>query len=229
MNASTTDLSPFAKRALQLFTDEWADVPRKLKVMNPWPAAREELKAAGLIEERFGQIRLTKTEVGETFQADCDLGCTPGNPHPFCDVVHDFEVINDEALFTSDVVPEPRRKLPTVEPPEETPEVVQEPSEPEKAKGRPHKSIKLRYSGTSLDGNYTKVPNSVLDDSKVSIGARFVMVWLLRHQDGWETSAARMATALGINRRTGERHLVELETAGYLKRGDTEWVVQICR
>jgi hypothetical protein len=67
---------------------------------------------------------------------------------------------------------------------------------------------------------YTRIPNEVLDDATLSVGARFTYGLLLRHAYGKDycfPSQKRLAALMGISDKWLRTHLRELETAGLVK------------
>lgn len=120
MNETTTstDLSPLAEKALSLITEEWMVTPKNFKIHPGWPSAREELKDAGLIEELYGQIRLT--QVNDEIEVD----------DPFEDPEVDWSVFEKSPVKAPESLPEPRTESDPIEVPEKAPEASQEVSEP---------------------------------------------------------------------------------------------------
>lgn len=64
----------------------------------------------------------------------------------------------------------------------------------------------------------TRIQNSIIWESNVSIAARFTLIAMLSLPDDWDYSVRGMAVMLGISKDTMSRYLRELETAEYLKR-----------
>jgi DNA-binding MarR family transcriptional regulator len=68
---------------------------------------------------------------------------------------------------------------------------------------------------------YTKVPNAVLEDHRLTVPARMTYALLKKAGRGGEktwVSQRRLAEQLGVCRRTVRNYLRELETAGLIRR-----------
>lgn len=218
MNATTTaNLSPFAVKALELFGDEWTDVPRNLKLISAWHEAREELKAAGLIEEQYGQIRLTQTEEPET-TSDCEWGCKPGETSPFCEEFHSFEKPKDktaenEAFETLVKAPET---------PSEPVKPVVEPETPSK----PAEAVETVSTRAPKDQNeHLWTARRLLDKNALLVAMVANMEMGMRHQAafvGSQTalSSEYLANATGLAKNTAMKAMNEAVKAGLFTRVD---------
>jgi hypothetical protein len=73
---------------------------------------------------------------------------------------------------------------------------------------------------------FTKIPNELIEQAaEIGLSAFAVMVLLLRHRDGWETSAVDIARSLRwrTNRQRVREALAVLEKAGWLVIRDHFW------
>lgn len=68
---------------------------------------------------------------------------------------------------------------------------------------------------------YTMISNEFVRDDRLSLKARGLGAWLMSHADGWETSVAAVARAVGAGREQVRSALAELEEHGYLRREQT--------
>jgi hypothetical protein len=71
----------------------------------------------------------------------------------------------------------------------------------------------------ALRHGFTQIPNYVLRDKNLSLGARLVYTMLLSY--AWQEERcfpgqARLATDLGVDERSVRRYLVELRDSGYV-------------
>jgi len=65
---------------------------------------------------------------------------------------------------------------------------------------------------------WTSVPNQMLRDPALSIGARWAFAWMATHRPNWYSTASAVAEAGSIGINKAEGFVAELETAGYLTR-----------
>ena len=75
-------------------------------------------------------------------------------------------------------------------------------------------------SAEATSEGYTRIPNNVLDDASLTVGARFTYALLLRHAYGKDycfPSQKRLAALMGISEKWLRTHLRELEGAGLMK------------
>jgi len=100
-----------------------------------------------------------------------------------------------------------------------------------------YKTILLNgFDPVSANG-FTQVPNVVLEDSRLSLGAKLCYAMLLRY--AWQKESCfpgqeALAQALGISRRSVVTFLKELEASGYVKKvrrglGRTNVYILHCR
>lgn len=68
------------------------------------------------------------------------------------------------------------------------------------------------------EANFTIVANRAARDDSISHKARGILLMLLSHRDGWDTSERRLADASREGRAAIRTGLAELEDAGYLRR-----------
>lgn len=77
----------------------------------------------------------------------------------------------------------------------------------------------LDFEGTFLKRGFTQIPNALLFDATVSMGARMTLICLM--QFAWKgdpfPGQQRLGTMLGVTDRTIRDYLVELRDAGYIK------------
>jgi hypothetical protein len=69
------------------------------------------------------------------------------------------------------------------------------------------------------NGNFVVIPNSLYDDSRLSIEAKGLLGYLLSRPHNWTFRLSQIATKLGIGRDKVERIFNELINAGYVSRG----------
>lgn len=70
-------------------------------------------------------------------------------------------------------------------------------------------------AGTKRKGR-TSVPNALLSDDRLSIGARGAMAWILSHGGGFKLHRSGMMQAFGVGRTAFDRIMRELKAAGYI-------------
>jgi hypothetical protein len=66
--------------------------------------------------------------------------------------------------------------------------------------------------------HFTIIANAAVRDVRLSWKARGLLVWLLSHQEGWETSVKDLAKHAPDGKGSVETGLQELEACGYLER-----------
>lgn len=66
--------------------------------------------------------------------------------------------------------------------------------------------------------NFSIVSNEILQDKRLSVKARFILVFCLSLADTWEYSVAGLASAMGCSKDAVTTGLKELEKHGYLVR-----------
>src|SRR5436189_4046597 len=66
--------------------------------------------------------------------------------------------------------------------------------------------------------NYTQIPNAILKDSKLSIEAKGLLLYMLSRPPGWKFYHWELQRTLGIGRQKFERIINELIAAGYVTR-----------
>lgn len=71
---------------------------------------------------------------------------------------------------------------------------------------------------SSLNGNFTIVPNEFARNPKVTPRAARVFIYLMSNVEGWTTSAARVSKILEMGESTVGAALRDLEDLGYLRR-----------
>lgn len=69
-----------------------------------------------------------------------------------------------------------------------------------------------------LKGNYTQFPNELILYNKLSISARFVLLYILSKPNNWKFSAEKIAKQLKLDKGTVGGYLKELEKCRLLKR-----------
>ena len=73
----------------------------------------------------------------------------------------------------------------------------------------------IRHVGRPED-YYTMVPNRLALDTKITLQAKGLYLYLRSHQAGSHVSTPRIGEALGINKDTASKYVRELSDAGYL-------------
>lgn len=77
----------------------------------------------------------------------------------------------------------------------------------------------LDFDGTFLRKGFTQIPNTLLFDCSVSVGARMTLICLM--QFAWKgdpfPGQEKLGSMLGVTDRTVRDYLTELKSAGYLK------------
>ncbi len=77
----------------------------------------------------------------------------------------------------------------------------------------------LDFDGSFLRRGFTQIPNGVLSDTSVSLGARMTLITLM--QFAWNRDAfpgqGTLSKMLGVTDRTVRDYLTELKDAGYIK------------
>ena len=82
------------------------------------------------------------------------------------------------------------------------------------------RTIILETQDPVLLGGFTQVPNFILENEKLSFGAKVVYALFLRyswHEAGCFPGQDRLAKHMGCGRSTATRFVQELKTAGYLE------------
>lgn len=69
--------------------------------------------------------------------------------------------------------------------------------------------------------NFTRVPNALITDARLSLGARMVYIYIASKPNNWEFHPDAMAHELGITRGKMYQLLQELEAHNVLKRQQT--------
>ena len=69
-----------------------------------------------------------------------------------------------------------------------------------------------------LDAHFTKVPNSLIRDARLSPKARLLWIWMMSHRTGWQCSIDRLASQNGIGVDAARTGVKELTEAGWLRR-----------
>ena len=78
-------------------------------------------------------------------------------------------------------------------------------------------AIKSVYR-TEKNGNYSQVSNDLWTLEGLSVGARFMLGYMLSKPDMWRFYIEAMASELRINKDTAAKYVNELIAAGYVKR-----------
>jgi len=73
-------------------------------------------------------------------------------------------------------------------------------------------------SGT--DAPYTQITNQAINDKRLSDGAIATLVYLMSKPENWKVYCTSIASRYKRNRRTAQKYLDELITAGYAKRNE---------
>lgn len=68
------------------------------------------------------------------------------------------------------------------------------------------------------DAKYSIVAKEILWDKRLSVKARFILIFCLSLADGWEYNVNGLATSIGISNDSIIKGLKELEQNGYLER-----------
>lgn len=71
----------------------------------------------------------------------------------------------------------------------------------------------------SFDGQFTQIPNDWLRDGRLSLKARGLLALLMSHTPGWSVSIKSLITQNMEGRDSLKAAVIELETLGYLERG----------
>jgi len=66
--------------------------------------------------------------------------------------------------------------------------------------------------------NYTALPNAVLTDERISIGARWCLAYLLSKPHDWQVQTADIQRVGGVGREKAQQMVRELIEAGWIKR-----------
>jgi hypothetical protein len=66
--------------------------------------------------------------------------------------------------------------------------------------------------------NFTVIPNQILNDSRLSLRAKGLLVYILSKPDHWRTSTAHLASIGPEGRQAIQSTLRELEHTGYVVR-----------
>ena len=66
--------------------------------------------------------------------------------------------------------------------------------------------------------NFTVVPNQILNDQRISLKAKGLLIYILSKPDHWRTSTAHLASIGPEGREAIQTALKELEHAGYVVR-----------
>lgn len=82
-----------------------------------------------------------------------------------------------------------------------------------------------------MKGKFTMIPNSVLDDARLSLQAKAIYALIERRPDTWEFSGRRLARDSSNGFDSHNRAIHELEECGYLVRsklpsGKTKWILK---
>jgi hypothetical protein len=72
------------------------------------------------------------------------------------------------------------------------------------------------------NGNFTIVPNTLVDDKRLSIEAKGLLAYLISRPNNWTVRHSHLHKELGIGRDKLQRILRELIRAGYLERDDEQ-------
>jgi hypothetical protein len=72
------------------------------------------------------------------------------------------------------------------------------------------------------NGNFTIVPNALVDDKRLSIEAKGLLAYLISRPNNWTVRHSHLHKELGIGRDKLQRILRELIRAGYLERDDEQ-------
>jgi len=67
-------------------------------------------------------------------------------------------------------------------------------------------------------GNFTIIPNALIEDTRLSPDGRFLMIYLLSKPDDWQVRLYDLMNSSGIGLRRARRILRELARLGYLRR-----------